>query len=166
MSDVNLAKPLVVRVMVVDKPRHKGLRIYNREIIEKALEEVSSFIKAKRVFVTLKWSNSIAKLTDVIGITTKMELRNDDYVYATIQFLNTPAFRVFQECISRMSWLNIDDMFTTVALGNIQESYADGEPDSIMDDYEFIGISVSGLIKDFGGIEDENDIIGDANEDE
>jgi len=149
-------KTIKVRVMAVDRPHHEKGMIFPRKVVEKALEKVQIAIRNRRFFVGSKsesWAmNSSIDLLDVIGIVTDMKIEGE-YVVAKIQFLDTPAYKKFSSALKRFPHLNMNDMFTSVGVGSVKKSNVNGEPSTVKDDYEFIGLTASSLRTDYGGLE-------------
>jgi uncharacterized protein (DUF1015 family) len=142
-------------VLVIDRPLVEGGRIHSKEVVENAILNAQDSINKNRFFVTGR-SDSISnrgciELNDIIGIVTKLEI-DSDLVNATIKFLDTPAYKTFSETLKYLPNINIQTLFTMIGLGKVQESYSKDEPDTICDGYEMLGISVSPIRSDFGGL--------------
>ena len=124
----------------IDEPSYKGARIYPREIVAAAIEEAQESIANKTFFVSRRSVEANGfELIDIIGIVRKLYIV-DTGLFADIEFIETPAWIEFQKTIQMMPWIDVDKIFTSVALGNVQESFSEDEPDTVTDDYKLIGV--------------------------
>lgn len=113
-------------------------RTYPKRILLNAINNAKTMINENRMFVSAKCpETSTIPLVDVIGIIKKLTLK-DDGVYADIEFLDTPAYKMVHETFRAISNLNLtDDAFSSIGLGSVKKNKKKME--IVQSDYELCG---------------------------
>lgn len=109
-------------------------RIYPTEVLELALKNAQVLIDENKLFVTKRNREStFVSLLDIIGTITKLEL-NDGSVYAAINFLDTPAYRVVKETIDNIPNFDINSAFSCFGFGTVKKN--ENKVDVVQSDFE------------------------------
>ena len=112
-------KVITVRII----KRNNTNREYPKNVLLSAIKNAQPLIDGNKLLVANKPQESfIIPLIDTMGVVKKLTLK-DDGLYADILFINTPAYKVFEDTLKNMGRkIDYNDLFSSIGLGNIKKN--------------------------------------------